>query len=224
MSSPLSSFKTIIIIAVLLFVAFLVYMSILGVNNSAHTNLKEFIEYVSERNYTKIKESYTKDSAVQNQSFEEVMQFHFILELALLNHFSLLEDEGYRIEVTRNNMWLPLITPNTLDVSLKLAPVRKATLIPQLFEGDMEPIDALFSVEREDEKWKITEIHIDDSSLAEDFKTIQATIDIAEFIQVTPAGLQLQQAKIELEQLSPLEKRVLVYSLKTALEKIDQGR
>ena len=73
------STKIIIVAAFICFVLFLVFVSVLGINNNAQSDVKRFLQQISSRNYAGVLEFYSEKARAQQSSFQEAMKFHFAL-------------------------------------------------------------------------------------------------------------------------------------------------
>lgn len=218
------STKIFMVIAFFSFILFLVFVSVLGINNNAQSDVKQFIQNMSSKNYTAALQFYTEKEKARQKSFYETMKFHFTLELAMLEYFDLMENPKYSIKIERENMWIPLLTPNELKVSVTLTPQKDTNMLSGLFsKAKQKPLKKFITLVRENEKWKISHIHIEDSELESIFKRIQPNVSVGKYVSLTPKGFVLKETNLDLEKISPLERKILVRDLQTAMELLDKS-
>ena len=221
-----SKFATKLLIACVCFcfILFLVFVSLLGENNKVHDDVKNFIQNILSKNYSAALQSYSVKAIEKQKSFTEARKFHFTLGLAMFEYFGLMENPDYSIEIERENMWIPFITPNELKVSVNLTPQKESTLMPHLFNKPKQKLLKEFiTLTREDGKWKISKIYIEGSELEGIFKRIQSNIIVGKYINITPKGFVLKETKFDIEKFSPLERKVLAQDLQAALEVLDKS-
>lgn len=206
------------------FILFLVFVSVLGVNNNVNGDVKNFIQNMSSKNYAAVSQSYSDKEQQKQKSLDETIKFHFALELAMLEYFGLMENSNYSIKVERENLWIPLLTPNELKVSVNLTPQKKSTLAQSLFStAEQKPLKEFILLVRENEKWKISKINIEGSGLEDAFQRILPNIKVGKYVNITPKGFVLKQTEFEIEKISPLERKLLVHDLQTALEMLHKS-
>lgn len=217
------STKVIIVVAFICFVLFLVFVSLLGVNNNAQSDVKRFLQQISSRDYAGVLEFYSEKAKAEQTSFQEAMKFHFALELALLEHFDLMDTHRYSIKIRRDNMWLPVLTTNELGISVKLAPQRDTNPILEYLSspGPNTLIDFI-TMTRENGKWKISSINIKGSKLEDIFNDILPRVATGKYVNVTPEKITLRPVFLKVKELDPLERKILARDLQTALEIIDK--
>jgi hypothetical protein len=222
------SFSKIIIIAsaLICIILFLFYVSVLGVNNNAPDDVKDFIQNISSSNYSAALQSYSEQAKKNHKSLNETMKFHFILELAMLEYFDLMDNPNYSIEIERENTWIPFLTSNELKVSVKFVPKEKTTLglsFPNFFKKNKQKsLKKFITVVRENDKWKINKINIEGSEIESIFKRLQSIVIADKYLSITPKGFVLKEADIDPTKVSSLEKKILVHNLQTAIEIIEK--
>jgi len=202
-------------------VLIVLYLSALGINNRVHNNVRNFIQNISAKNYSEVLHLYSDEAITAHDSLDESMKFHFILELAMLEYFGLMESPDYSIHVKRENMWIPFTDSEELTVSVNLVPKEEAPLLPTFDKKDeQKPLDEFITLVREGGMWKIKKINIEGSAIESIFRKLQSDIVLDKYVRITPKGFILREAKFDLEKISPLEKKIIVHNLQTALETI----
>lgn len=217
------STKIIIVAAFICFVLFLVFVSVLGINNNAQSDVKRFLQQISSRNYAGVLEFYSEKARAQQSSFQEAMKFHFALELALLEHFNLMDTQRYSIKIKRDSMWLPVLTANELGISVKLTPQKDTNpILEYLSKPGPDALNGFVTMTRENGKWKISSINIKGSKLENIFNKILPRVAAGKYISATPEEITLRPAFLKVKELDPLERKILARDLQTALEIIDK--
>jgi hypothetical protein len=77
--------------------------------------------------------------------------------------------------------------------------------------GDL--IHNLIVMKREKRTWKIKEFAIADSSLAGTYNDLRQNLDVNKYVQMTSDGFRFNSAEINFKTLSPIDKRLLNFSL-----------
>jgi|SRR5208282_1013503 hypothetical protein len=218
--------KIIIASACICLILILFYVSALGVNNNVPDNTKDFIQNILSSNYSAVMQSYSEQAKINYKSLNETMKFHFILELAMLEYFDLMENPDYSIEIERENTWIPYLTSNEVKVSVKFVPKEKTTFglsfLNFFKKNKQKSLKKFITVVREDEKWKINKINIEGSEIESIFKRLQSNIIADKYLSITPKGFVLKEADIDLTKVSSLEKKVLVHNLQTVIGIIEK--
>jgi len=224
MLKPKFSIKAIVSIIGVFAIALLVFLSVLGVNNSVYNNMRSYFSIISSNNYAKALEFYSQNSLISGKEFNDSMKFHFTLELALLEYFDLLNSQSYKVEIDRENMWYPLFTPNELKVSVSFQKQDNSSYLASFFSSKKhKKLNSFLTVVREDGKWKIKTVNITGSDLEDIYNKIQNSFEADKYVKITQKGFTLNKSEINLQQITPIEKRVLIHNLKTALETIENN-
>lgn len=214
MNFPSISLKYVLVSFGCLFVAAVIFVSILGENNNGVNAARIFLTAVKERDHAELQRSYARN-AKKLATTEESTRYHFLVELALLNHFELLDGDDYRIDLEADSLWLPFVSDRYLALNLRLTPVDENTLFTST---DKPYIEQAIIVVREDGRWKIEGFNLKDSELKNDYEKIVNTVNYDKYIAATPAGITLQQETISLGQMSGLDRKVFIHSLENAIE------
>jgi|GEM_PF-3943286 len=215
MNFPSISLKYVLVSFGCLFVAAVIFVSILGENNNGVNAARIFLTAVKERDHAELQRSYARN-AKKLATTEESTRYHFLVELALLDHFELLDANDYRIDLEADSLWLPFISDRYLALNLRLTPVKDNTLFTST---DQPPyIERAILAVREDGRWKIEGFNLKDSELKNDYERIVDTVNYDKYIAATSAGITLKQETISLGQMSGLDRKVFIHSLENAIE------
>jgi hypothetical protein len=129
-----------------------------------------------------------------------------------------MEKDNYRIKLRRNHLWLPLMNRDRISVSVLFEDVEKS-----LFNSRSDYIENLVVVKRISGIWRITDINIDDSEIKDTYDKFKLLLDENRFIKITSdRTIELQNKKINLDEIQPYEKRMLKYFLYELLADINE--
>lgn len=199
----------------------LVYVSVLGVNDSVKGVAKTFLSNIADKEYSRAVKLYSDESKNKFKTLDDSMTFHFRLELALLEYFGLMDDDGYKIDIKRENMWIPFFKSDELNVSVTLSSKEDSSFMPGFLQKEQKkPLKNFITFIREDERWKIKQVNIQGSEIEKAFDEMKSKVEMNKYVKITPDGFVLNRAEIELAKISPIEQRVIVHNLQTALETI----
>ncbi|WP_136805732.1 hypothetical protein [Desulfosediminicola flagellatus] len=216
MTASKFSFNKIISTVGFFMLILLLYVSVLGENDKSKSVVDNLITNIKENNYALAERTYATDSSRKFTTLDESMKFHFILELSLLQHFGLTDSNDYQVKITRDNMWLPFLGSDRIDLSVAL--VSNDANFPLPTFKSPEPLAAFVSVKRENGMWKIADLNIENSEIKDVFNTIQSTLLIDKYIQLSNNKIVINQAQIDTDTITPLERKLIIHSLETALE------
>jgi hypothetical protein len=155
-----------------------------------------------------------KRKALEERIQEIFDNFNFLLESALLTHYHLLDSKDYAVELKRSHFWLPYSGNDVVRVSvlLKKKEARRFFLSRSKDQGG-NPVNNLIIVVREKGTWKIEEFALADSSVAGIYSDLRQNLDLNKYITITTDGFRFNSADINFETLTPLDKRLLSFSL-----------
>ena len=201
---------TIISFLGLSFMALIVFVSILGENHRIDFMVNGFFNDLKQRNYAPlcpmVGSEVTDSEACVNRLF--------FLELSLLSHFDLLERDDYSIVVKTDHFWIPFVSSDKVKVSIALTE-KKKNMFQQWFSRNetKEMVRDFMWVERRQGRWDIVEIRTDDPALVSVINELSSTMAPDRYIRKTETGYALRENKIDVNTLSPEEKRFLEFSL-----------
>jgi len=213
------SLKPILAVASIFCLIVFCYLSVLGENDKAKGVTKSFMNNIKNHNYSILNKSYSKAAEERFGSLKESMKFHFILELALLQHFGLTNESDYSIDITRENLWFPILNNTDLKLSVRLSPNNSETFLPNFNKAN--PLQNLFTATREDGHWKIQAVNVKESILNNTFNETQSKIQVDKYVEISANGFVLKQTEIDLDKIDALEKKVIIHNLRTAIETLE---
>lgn len=212
---PTISIKKVLVCFGCLFVAAVIFVSILGENNNGVNTARLFLTAVKERDHHELKRLYAADHGVfANKS--ESLRYHFMVELALLDHFQLLDADDYRVEIEADSLWFPFLSGHSLQLNVRLSPTQSHSL----FDNDHQIpyINQAITAVREDGRWKIAGFNLEASPLRNNYQKIVSTVDYDQFLTTLNGRIALNQKSIDLNQMSGMDRKIFIHSLENAIE------
>jgi hypothetical protein len=150
------------------------------------------------------------------------LNFNFLLELSLLKQYKLIDHYDYKVEVKRSHFWIPLISDDSVPVSIILRKGKDKNVVDTLPSGRSNKITRdLIVVGREKGTWKIKRFNITDTSIAGIYNNLRQNIKLDKYVKRIPDGFLLKNAKIDTETLSSMDKRLLKFSLHRIQKSLD---
>jgi hypothetical protein len=193
----------------------LTYVSILGENDKIGRVIGEYFNNVKGGNYLEACDNFSVSvRANQGADDERCETFNFILELALLTHYNMIDQYDYAVELQRSRLWTPFFGGNAVGVSIALKKKDRGKGSAATEETRQNsPLHDFITVVREGGSWKIRELNITGSAIAEVYNEVRSHVDLNRYIQRTADGFHIKKADINLSTLSPIDRRILRFSL-----------
>ena len=217
MEKPRLSLKSvsIIIILALFVIGVLTFFSILGENHKINRTIEAYFNNLKDGMYLEACGGFSSNvQGEQLSSDEQRMNFNFLLELSLVKRYDLVDVFDYKVDLARSHFWIPFISDNLVRVSVALRRKGDKSIFDTQSRGrGRELTRNLIVVGREKRLWKIRQFAIADSSLAETYNDLRQTIDLNKYVKRTLDGFRLEGTDIALKTLTPIDKRLLRFSL-----------
>lgn len=198
----------------IVFIGLIVYVSILGDNHKIDYLVNQFFTDIQQRKFDSVCTVITPELTSGMDSGESCLDFCFLLELSMLQHFSLENRNDYNVEIKKSHFWIPYLSPDTISVSVGFTE-KHDNLVKNFFQEI--PADTyikdLILIERKRGGWKIKQLTIGDASLAERINTLKTTLDLETYIKATENGYILNHSEINSKQLTPTERKLLEFSI-----------
>lgn len=215
MKKPRINLRLGFIIFAIIVVGLLAYISLLGENQQINRLIVTYFDKLKDGMYLEAGESFSSNfQDGKLSSDEQRMNLNFLLELSLLMHYNLIDSSDYKVELKRSNFWVPYVSEDMVRVSvlLKRKEVRR-TLLARSNDQGGNLIHNLIVMVREKRTWKIKEFAIADSSLAGTYNDLRRNLDLNKYVQMTSDGFRFKNAEINFKTITPLDKRLLNFSL-----------
>jgi hypothetical protein len=224
MKTPRSSLGvTVVILAGVFILAILTYVSILGENHKIDRIINSYFTKVKERRYLGACDSFSSGLLkARLASVEQRIRFNFLLELALLKQYNMLDSYEYKIELKRSHLWIPHINDDSIRVSIMLRPRKDNGVLGIVCGEESRKVTRdLIIVGREEGTWKIERFDIADTPLGSIYNDLRKSLNLDKYVQRIPDGFLIKDAAIHMKTLSPMDKRLLTFSLYRIQESLD---
>ncbi|OGP53228.1 MAG: hypothetical protein A2Y65_09105 [Deltaproteobacteria bacterium RBG_13_52_11] len=209
------SLVSIIIILAIFVIGVVTYVSILGENHKIDRVIVAYFNNLKDGMYLEACEGFSSNFQEGQLSSDELrVNFNFLLELSLLKHYNLIDNYDYKVELKRSHFWIPFISGDSVRVSVVLRKKGDKGVPDTLSSGhDSDLTRNLIVVEREKRSWKIKQFTVADSSISDTYNDLRQNIDLNKYIKRTPKGFLLKNTEVNFTTLTPLDKRLLRFSL-----------
>jgi hypothetical protein len=217
--------KTTIVLAISLFALVIIggilYASLLGENNEAVSTASNFLTDIKNKKYTKAIEYYTVETRKELfKSNEDAINFHFLIELALLNHFNLLKSKNYSFKMYRNNLWIPFTKNETIHLHvIYYSTDNNQKTIFQSNKADQ--VKNIITMQRVNGSWRISKINLDHESISGIFSKLQSESVLDKYATVTKDGFLIKGISVNTDEMSDLEKRIMKFNFQKIIELLD---
>ena len=162
------------------------------------------------------------EARIQEMLDEHCLNFNFLLELSLLQYYNLLEHNDYNVELKRNRFWIPFSSDDSVQVSVLLRNKKDKSFADTFSRShDKNFINDLIVVVREKGSWKIKQFNVAETAIADMYKDVRQDIDINKYTEKTTNGFRLKDSDIIFKTLTPIEKRLLKFSLYKIKKSLD---
>lgn len=215
MKKPSLNLTVVLIIFAVVVVGILTYVSILGENHQINRIITTYFDKLKGGMYLEACEGFSSNfQEGKLASDEQRSNFNFLVELSLLKHYNLIDHYDYKVEIKRDNFWIPYISDDSVRVSVLLRRKKDKSIADALSsDRSRKLVDNLIIVVREKRTWKIRRFAIADSSIADIYNDLRRNVDLNKYVIMTSNGLRFQDAEINLKALTPVDKRLLSFSL-----------
>ncbi len=217
--------KTTIVLAISLFALVIIggilYASLLGENNEAVSTASNFLTDIKNKKYTHAIEYYTVETRKELfKSNEDAINFHFLIELALLNHFNLLKSKNYSFKMYRNNLWIPFTKNETIHLHvIYYSTDNNQKTIFQSNKADQ--VKNIITMQRVNGSWRISKINLDHESISGIFSKLQSESVLDKYATVTKDGFLIKGISVNTDEMSDLEKRIMKFNFQKIIERLD---
>jgi hypothetical protein len=201
----------------------LTYVSILGENQKINRVINNYFDKLKEEMYLEACESFSSNlREEQLANDEQRLNFNFLLELSLLKQYNLIDHYDYEVELKRNHFWVPFYSDDSVRVSVLLSEKGGKNIADTFSRGRTRNfIDDLIVVVREKGTWKIRRFNVADTTIAGMYNDVRQNIDINTYVTKTTNGFRLKDSDINFKTLTPIDKRLLRFSLYRIKKSLD---
>ncbi len=205
----------------LIIIGGIIYASLLGENNKAVSIASNFLTDIKNKKYTQAIEYYTVETRKELfKSNEDAINFHFLIELALLNHFNLLTSENYSFKMYRNNLWIPFTTNETININVIYSGTDNNHK-PIFHSNKADQVKNIITMQRVNGSWGISKINVDHESISGIFSQLQSESELDKYATVTKDGFLIKGISVNTDEMSDLEKRIMKFNFQKIIELLD---
>ena len=212
-------------ILALLFILGITYAGVRGENNNAISTVKSFLTDIKEKKYTKTEEYYTAETKKKLfKSDEDAIDFHFMLELSLLNYFDLLDSEDYSFDASWNQLWIPYVSDNSMEINLTFSQKNSDDKPWAYFlaKKDSKQAKKIITMERADGLWKISHVNLDNAAIASYYKKLASEVKANKYASVTKDGFAVKAVSVKTTQMTEREKRIMKFNFQKIIQLLEQ--
>jgi hypothetical protein len=215
MEKPSLGMSPVFVFLAIFVIGILAYISVLGENHKIDRVINSYFDKLKDGMYLEACESFSSNlQEVQRASDEQLLNFNFLVELSLLKYYGLIDHYDYTVKLERNHFWIPLISEDSVRVSVLLRKKGDKGVSGALSQDHSRGLSHnLIVVGREKGSWKIKRFNIADSPLADIYNDLRQSIDLNKYTKMTARGFRLQDTEINFKTLTPIDKRLLRFSL-----------
>ena len=215
MKKPSLKLSVVLIVFTICVVGILTYVSVLGENHQINRIITTYFDNLKDGMYLEACESFSSNfQEGKLPGDEQRSNFNFLLELSLLKHYNLIDHDDYKVELKRSNFWIPYISDDSVRVSVLLRKKKDKRIVDVLSsDRSKNLVDNLIVVVREKRTWKIRRFALADTSIAGIYNDLRRNVNLNKYVIMTSNGLRFQNAEINFNALTPIDKRLLRFSL-----------
>lgn len=207
--------KTFGALLVLAFLLMLPFVSLLGENDRAITVVQAYFDSIAAKKFDQGRKLCTDSYYKTFSGLGEDITQQFALETALLEHFKISPDTSYSVKAKRNRIWVPFMGNDTLELSLQIVARDKSESIVKnyLHFGKRKYLPRFITMVRDDGRWKIDDIHVEDSVIAVSFDKAKDLMAQTTFIEQQGGELKISSKTLVISRMDPIEKRIVSFQL-----------
>jgi hypothetical protein len=217
-------------IVVLALVAAVVYVSLLGENNKIDELTRAFFQEIGGGTYGEA----TKNVRVKAPGpAEETSDSLFLLELSLLKHYNLLNNEAFEVVTRRDHLWIPYVDDSPVQVSVSLKKKPDGNSLKEALsrigrswssDKDADSIGRLLTVRRKKGNWVIESVNISGSVIEKTYGDMRERLRLHQHVTKAPHGFIIHEFPVRLDGLDPVERLVLLHVLQKAQTRLEGPR
>ena len=192
------------------FLSLIVYVSLLGDNHKINFAVEQYFSDIKSRTFTIPCSAVNPEKTME---FEDCRNNFFLLETALLLKYNLIEKNEYSVEIKRGHFWIPFVTDDTVSISVAFTPKKENFIKAVLNRDKITYVKDLMTVKKKNKVWQVKSLNIESSSLAPVLRKLKKEINMGTYITKTEKGYNLSSIEVDLQELSPLKKRLFEYSM-----------
>ena len=189
-----------------------VFAALLGENHKIDDTITAYLEAGDEYRFDALCDSKPPVISIDDTPVNQpCLASNMLLALSLKQHFGLLGQNKYDVQLERSHFWLPGLTDDRVRVNLALSPVPDANW----FSGDEPPkadassLAQLFTLERNNGLWQIVNIRLTQAPLTTHYQQLADLWATSPYLSTDKTGFHFKKTSIRPETLSALDKELL---------------
>ncbi len=207
---------TIFVIGVgLCFIFLFVFLGLLGENHKVDDTVNRFFKNIRQQNYSAIYSKLADTGSNRFSNKEECADFVFLFQITLLKKFDLLEEKDYMVDIRKNHFWIPFMGNDEVRVDVLMKTQDSASLLDLVGDEDRF-IHGLLTLARDDRKWKIRHINLDNQEIRPIYEDLAQQLMVDRYMAVDGNILTFKENHIDLSAISPTQERLLKYVFQKA--------
>jgi hypothetical protein len=220
---------TLIVVAALLVAVAIVLVSLVGENNKIDEVTQAFFQQIRGGSYGEaISGVQVKAPGPKQESSDSL----FLLELALLERYDLLDNDNYEVITRKSHFWIPFLEENPVDVAVSLrkkpdSRSMKAALssVTGLWSTakDVDSVEHLLTLKRRNGNWVVESANISGSGIEKTYDDMRREFQSHQYLTEDGHGFIVRGLDVNLNTLNPLEKRFLLHVFQKAVMQIEGG-
>ncbi|WP_444996081.1 hypothetical protein [Aliikangiella sp. IMCC44359] len=203
--------KSKLVIFFLMVISIITFISILGENHRIEGIVTNYFNQLKNGNYLVNCKHHNNHAATTND-VEQCMDQNFLIELSLLKHYQLLDNNDYIVYIKPDLFWIPYITQSKINVDIQLFNKTQEDSI--LFSSKKldNPVKKAFEIERVNGVWKISGVQFNDKKWHQTYNELKENITLNQYIERRGEQLALKEILIQ-KNSSAIDKKLLRFSL-----------
>jgi hypothetical protein len=217
-------------VVVLALVAAVAYVSLLGENNKIDELTRTFFQEISGGTYG---EATKNVRVIAPGPAEETSDSLFLLELSLLKHYDLLNNEAFEVITRRDRLWIPYVNDSRVQVSVSLKKKPDGNSLKEVLsrigrswssDKSVDSIGHLLTVGRKKGNWVVESVNISGSSIEKTYSDMRERLRLHQHVTKAPHGFIIHEFPVRLDGLDPVERLVLLHVLQKAQTRLEGPR
>jgi hypothetical protein len=207
------------LVAVLVLVGAVGYVSLLGENNKIDELTQTFFQEIRGGTYGEITSGVrVKVPGPPEMSTDSL----FLLELSLLKHYDLLNNDAYEVITRRSHLWIPFVEENPVDIAVLLRKKSDGRSFKNALASigrlwsrgdDADFVGRLLTVRRINGNWVVESVNISGGVLEKTYAIMRERLQMHQYVTKNRHGFVVHEFPVNLESMDPVERHLLLHAL-----------
>ncbi len=205
------------LVAVLILIGAIGYVSLLGENNKIDELAQAFFQEIRGGTYGEITSGVRVKVPGPAEAPSDSL---FLIELALLKHYDLLNNDAYEVITRKSHLWVPFMEDSPVDVAVLLRKKSDGRSFKNALAGigrllspgrDADFIGHLLTVRRRNGNWVVESVNISGGVLEKTYDNMRERLQMHQYVTKTRHGFVVHEFPVNLESLDPVERHLLLH-------------